>query len=221
MNSAEEDINKQQPSVETGINGQTMDPDEFALEYQRIYRRLWLLAAGVLGHSGEADDVVQQSSLIAFDRIAEFRSGTSLAAWLSEIVRRTALNVRRKAARRKTYASDPNDLQQQVLDRGSDQVQANTGTSTTGKLHSDERSGLSAIVGDIDDDMLRVLLQMPEDARCCLLLRVVDDLSYAEISELMGIPEGTAASHVYRAKSFARQRLSGASPASRKRGSQP
>ena len=68
--------------------------------------------------------------------------------------------------------------------------------------------GLTVIAQDLDDDLFNVMAQMPEEVRCCLLLRVIDGLSYAEISETMAIPEGTASSHVHRGKSFMRSRLS-------------
>ena len=58
-----------------------------------------------------------------------------------------------------------------------------------------------------DDQLLHALNQVSEVARCCLLLRVVEQLPYAEISELMEIPEGTAMSHVHRAKANLRKQL--------------
>lgn len=190
------------------ISGRTanrMDRHAFAQEYQRIYRRLWLLAVGIVGDPCAADDIVQQSALVAFDRLAEFREGSNFAAWLSEIVKRTAWNVRRKAVRRKTFATDPLDFEQQI------ELHAVGSGCRAVDLSPDPEprstTNLTAMEAEIDDDLFRVLREMSEDARCCLLLRVVDGLSYADISQMLGIPEGTAASHVHRGKSFARQRL--------------
>ena len=45
-----------------------------------------------------------------------------------------------------------------------------------------------------------------------LLLRVVEGMPYAEISTLLGIPEGTVMSHVHRSKKFARERLTERAP---------
>lgn len=170
-----------------------MDRHAFSHEYQAVYRKLWLITVGIVGGTSDADDIVQEAAIVAFNRIAEFREGSSFSAWLSEIVKRCALNYRRKSIRRKTFATDPIELDQH-LDRGTAEA-------------SIVADGLAAIASDIDDDMFRVLNQIPEEARCCMLLRVIDGLSYAEISELLGIPEGTAMSHVHRSKSFARQRL--------------
>jgi RNA polymerase sigma-70 factor (ECF subfamily) len=44
--------------------------------------------------------------------------------------------------------------------------------------------------------------------RACLLLRIVHQQRYREISEMMELPEGTVMSHVHRAKNALRRRLS-------------
>ena len=103
-----------------------------------------------------------------------------------------------KMARRKTFATDPEELDHHL------QPQVTKERQVSG--------GLGEIAAEIDDDMFRVLSQLPDEARACMLLRVIDGLTYAEISELVGIPEGTAMSHVHRGKSFARQRLIQAPP---------
>lgn len=165
----------------------------FAGEFQAIQRRLWLIAAGVVGNAGDADDIVQESAIVAFRRIQEFTPGTSFSAWVAEIVRRKAFNFRRKTARRKTFTTDPTELdRQRNRDR---QASLNIANS------------IGTIDAEVDDDMFRVLNQLPDEARCCLLLRVIDELSYGEISELLQIPAGTAMSHVHRSKAFARQRM--------------
>ncbi|MCA8975519.1 MAG: sigma-70 region 4 domain-containing protein [Planctomycetes bacterium] len=48
--------------------------------------------------------------------------------------------------------------------------------------------------------MLRGLNCLRETTRICLLLRTVLDLPYPEIGEMLGIPEGSAMSHVHRAR---------------------
>ena len=54
--------------------------------------------------------------------------------------------------------------------------------------------------------MLPVVIGAPM-ARACLLLRAVQDLDYSELSRLLGIPEGTAMSHVHRARNALRRAL--------------
>lgn len=170
-----------------------MDRQAFAREYQAIYRRLWLFAVGLMNDTSLADDIVQEAAIVAFNRRDEFREGSNFSAWLREIVKRLARNAQRKASRRRTFTADPEELDQQS------QPPTRREPELGGEL-----AALSSVIGD---DMFRVLSQIPQEARCCMLLRVIDGLTYAEISQLTGIPEGTAMSHVHRAKSFAQKRL--------------
>ena len=46
----------------------------------------------------------------------------------------------------------------------------------------------------------RAILEIEESFRECLVLRDVEDLSYAEIGEITGLPEGTVKSRIHRAR---------------------
>jgi len=61
--------------------------------------------------------------------------------------------------------------------------------------------------GDFDDEVLSALHEISDVARMCLLLRVVQQLSYEDIAQTIQIPAGTAMSHVHRAKRSIRERL--------------
>ena len=173
--------------------------EAFAVRFQAAYRRLMLVAAGISGSRDAAEDVVQEAALIAYTKLEQF-DGVNFAAWTAEIVRRCALGVRRKTRTRRTYATDPTIL---------------------GELNglasaADERRPMSPVTGELladqlafDDRVLAALQDLSAEARCCLLLRTVEQLSYAEIAALMQMPEGTAMSHVHRSKHALRRRLGG------------
>ena len=76
----------------------------------------------------------------------------------------------------------------------------------TGVISSDGR--LLVDQGAFDDGVLRALSSLDETARACLLLRTLLDLPYRDISLALGIPEGTAMSHVHRARGILRRKLS-------------
>src|SRR6201984_1370204 len=60
-------------------------------------RRLYRLARGILRNDGEAEDVVQETYVRAFTRLADFRGESSLSTWLSRIAVNEALGrVRRE-----------------------------------------------------------------------------------------------------------------------------
>jgi RNA polymerase sigma-70 factor (ECF subfamily) len=168
-----------------------MDPEEFAAHYRRAYPRLHLVAASIIGDRTHAHDIVQEAAVIALQKADRFIEGASYIAWLSEIVRRCSLNYVNKVRGRRTHVADP-ELFAQTQKDDSTCVDALPINSATGELVDLQR--------DLDDAMVHALNEIHTDARCCFLLRVVQNLTYAEISELMQIPEGTAMSHVHRTK---------------------
>jgi RNA polymerase sigma-70 factor (ECF subfamily) len=160
---------------------------------------LTLVAAAVTGERQSAEDIVQEAAIIAFQKFGEFESGTNFPAWLAEIVRRCALNYRRKTQHRRTFAADPATL-------------AHMNSTAAGV---DDSSPVVADSGRLapqqaafDDDMTAALRELSDEARATLLLRIVEKLPYAEIAELLHIPQGTAMSHVHRSKAALRKRLS-------------
>ena len=174
------------------------DPAVFAAHYSLAYPRLMLVAAGMIGDVVYAEDIVQEAAIIAFEKSSEFVSGSHFSAWLVEIVRRCALNYRRKLSHRKTNTADPQGFS--GMAGGESPAIADLPISAaSGNLTESQTA--------FDDEVIQALGQLSEDSRCCLLLRTILDLSYAEISALMGIPEGTAMSHVHRSKTSLRQSL--------------
>ena len=63
-----------------------------------------------------------------------------------------------------------------------------------------------------DDELTHALGDLEETARGCLLMRVVLDMPYRDISLALNIPEGTAASHVHRARAALRRALRPSQP---------
>jgi RNA polymerase sigma-70 factor (ECF subfamily) len=167
-------------------------------QYRQAYPRLTTIAAAIVGDQAQAEDIVQEAAIIAMEKIADFQVGTNITAWLAEIVRRCALNYRRKTQNRKTYAADPASLVQLARDSSGELVAAPL-VDASGNLLADQAA--------FDDEVSIALQRLSHDARCCLLLRTIQKLSYTEIAEIMRIPEGTAMSHVHRSKNELRNRL--------------
>jgi len=178
-----------------------LDVETFAAHLSQCYQRCWLVAAAVTGDRAEADDIVQEAAMIALRKLADFTSGTNFAAWISQIVRLTALNHSKKTARRRVVLTDPS-----VIDRR----ESDTGPTSSNGIHTITSDGrLVEHQSDFDDQVLSALAGVSDIARACLLLRIVGQLSYRDISKTLGIPEATAMSHVHRAKIAIRDQLMG------------
>src|SRR5690606_21981893 len=82
---------------------------------------------------------------------------------------------------------------------GSARPEADRTVATSGALSIEQ--------GAFDDHVLKALGQLDEVARACLLLRTVHDLPYKQIALILEVPEGTAMSHVHRARQAMRRHL--------------
>jgi RNA polymerase sigma-70 factor (ECF subfamily) len=58
------------------------------------------------------------------------------------------------------------------------------------------------------EDLTRALAGIPEDFRAAVLLRDVEEYSYAEIAKLLDIPVGTVMSRIHRGRALLRRALS-------------
>ena len=69
--------------------------EKLAALYRQAYPKLTAIAAGILGHLEDAEDIVQQAAGIAIEKGKRFDSGPHLVGWLAGVVRHCALNHRR------------------------------------------------------------------------------------------------------------------------------
>lgn len=183
-------------------SGGILSAGDFTRRFQESSRLLWTVAAGVCGEASEAEDVLQEAALMAWDKIEDFQPGTNFAAWVGKFVRFVALNHVRKRGRRRTTATDP-----ALLVDHADEPAAHNGTGRPAGAPVDGLGRLRDDQTAFDDRVLAGLRELAEIPRACLLLRTVLELGYREISGLLGIPEGTAMSHVHRSRLQMRERL--------------
>jgi len=192
------------------VESAQIDPGDaaaFAAHFADVEPMLRAVAAGVTGRPGMVEDVVQEAALVGLRKFDSFEEGTSFTAWMAKIVRLTALNLARKAGREGAAATgvDPDSV-----DAGPEPE------SERGEGAFDRKGRFPEGERLFDDRVLHALNQLEETARVCLLLRVLQDMPYKEISQTLEIPEGTAMSHVHRARAAMRQSLAGHAGSSRR-----
>jgi RNA polymerase sigma-70 factor (ECF subfamily) len=170
----------------------------FEQTVRQSWRTLWSIAAAVLGRRNDAEDVVQEAVIVALGKRAEFGKVENFAAWMAQIVRFVALNRRRSARLRSAEGEEA--LQNVPAAQPPAPVDPADVVNRQGQLLAGDRV--------FDDSVMRALNALDETPRACLLLRVVNELSYKEIGQALDIPEGTAMSHVFRARRVLMERLS-------------
>lgn len=131
------------------------------------------VARRILGRE-DARDASQEVWVRAWTNIKGFRGESAFSTWLHTIAVNTCLSFRQKETRRQ---------QREVYDE----------TPTVREPSGRDGDPEAAALGAERWGELRVALGgVREEHRAALVLRHVDDLSYEEIAEVLGVPTGTA-----------------------------
>jgi RNA polymerase sigma-70 factor (ECF subfamily) len=149
------------------------DTGALALLYDRHAPALLALAARILGSRSEAEDLLHDVFLEAWDRAYAYDPARgSVRAWLALRTRSRAIDRKKSAGVSRTQPITPLLAHEAAL------------TARDAALTPDH-----ALVR-------RVLAELPEDQRTVLLLGYFDGLSSSEIAERMRVPIGTVKSRV-------------------------
>ena len=172
--------------------------EAFAAEALSFLEPLYRAALRLTRNRADAEDLVQDTFVKALRFSDRFTPGTNLKAWLYTILHNTWRNRRRDAAR------EPVDVDSPRLEDAAAQMEGPQAIETP------ERILLRAT---LDADLQAALDALPGAFREAVWLRDVEEFSYAEIAEMLGIPIGTVMSRISRGRRQLFARLSSAEPA--------
>lgn len=152
----------------------------YSVLVDRYQRRLYWSCLRLVGDPDEAEDVVQETFVRAYERLGDFDPEYRFYTWVYRIARNRCLNIlRRRRVWGLVTLSDP---------------------ERAPALPAAERSDRSAE----DHELARALVEcrgtLPADQREVFDLRHADGLSYREIAAAVGAPEGTVMSRLARAR---------------------
>jgi RNA polymerase sigma-70 factor (ECF subfamily) len=138
---------------------------------------LYRLACALTGDRAEAEDVMQETFLGAFQRMGGFEGRSSVKTWLVGILSRQAARHHRRRLRRPA-------LRLQEL---SQELAADAAAPA-------ERAPETRL------DVTEAMGRLSAEYRQVLVLREVEGMSYAEMAQVLGVPIGTVESRLYRAR---------------------
>ena len=142
-----------------------------ALLYRYAYR--------LTGDANDAEDLVQQTFLLAHQRSHQLRDAGAARGWLVSIVR----NVFLKSLRHRERGRSLDEIDEpQVMDAA------------------------SAVPIQIEH-LQQALLELAEEFRSPLVLYYFEEFSYQDIADHMGVPIGTVMSRLSRGKAYLKKRL--------------
>lgn len=163
--------------------------------------RVFGLVFRFVGNRAEAEDVAQEVFVTVWKSIDTFRSESKLSTWLFRIAANHAKNRIKYLARRTHGHGLASGLEGSLaggLEEAPEAALADLGrASNHGHIGGPEAALEAAQRGDAVE---RAIATLDEDQRLVVILRDVEELSYDEICEITGLPEGTVKSRLHRGR---------------------
>jgi RNA polymerase sigma factor (sigma-70 family) len=135
----------------------------------------------------ELEEICQDVFLKVYHKLGEFNFQSKLSTWIATIAYRHAINALRK--RKITLNQIPED--------------------ESGHSFFVTEENPENILGDKDMDQYvhNLIEQLPAQYKLVLSLYHIEGLSYAEVGEITGMPEGTVKNYLFRARTLLKEKV--------------
>ena len=173
------------------------DQATFAEDAMPLMDGLYSAAMRMTRNAADAEDLVQETYLKAFNAYERFETGTNLKAWMYRILTNSYINAYRKKQRRPDE-SDIDDIEDLYLYR-------RLGGAESAVLSRSAEDELLEMFGE--DEVKLALEDLPEHYRMPILRADVEGFAYKEIAEILDVPIGTVMSRLHRGRKQLQKRL--------------
>jgi RNA polymerase sigma-70 factor (ECF subfamily) len=143
-----------------------------------MMRRAYSVAVGIVGNMEDARDISQEAFMAAHRAISTFDTDRPFYPWFYRILRNRCLNFLRKRSAKREISID------MLVERASSRP------SPEKTVFTRERA----------EALWKAIQELSPEHREIIILRCFEDLSYREISETLGISEGTVMSRLFYAR---------------------
>jgi len=176
-------VNHDAALIEATRNG---DSHAFGLLVRAYQDRVYHVVRHWMGDHQEAEDLVQETFVQAYLKLASFRGASSFTTWIFRIA--FNLTATRRKKRRPTQLDPQSPLYERLSDRGETPEE---------RLQREERAG----------QVQAALAGLSDEYRAVLVLREMEDCDYESMAEILDLPIGTVRSRLHRARLELRDRL--------------
>jgi RNA polymerase sigma factor (sigma-70 family) len=142
--------------------------------YERFAPKMYGVCLRYAGNAEEAEDILQEGFIKVFRKISSYLGEGSFEGWIRRIFVNTAIEYYRK----KTYLQPITEHEENTVE---------------GKY-------LSVLDNLAEKDIIKLVQQLSPGYRTVFNMYVVEGYTHKQISELLGISEGTSKSQLSRAK---------------------
>ncbi|MBN1769075.1 MAG: RNA polymerase sigma factor [Prolixibacteraceae bacterium] len=161
---------------------------ELVDEYQQM---VFSVCLGIVHSSDDADDVVQEVFIDAFRSVHKFRADSKISTWLYRIAVNKSLNFIRDNKRRRFFQS----------------IGAVDSPDIADEQHQSEMPYHSMVEKERAEILHKAVDALPAKQRTAFVLSKYEDLSYAEIAEVMNTSIASVESLLFRAKQNLQKKL--------------
>lgn len=178
-------------TVITNAGGDTARRARFEAEALVHLDALYSFALKLARGRDDAEDLVSDTLLRALERWDQYRLGTNIRAWLFTILYHVFVSRTRRIDAREVSEGD-----------------GETGWSVQDAVGDadPERRFYDSF---LDEQIVQAIEALPDQYRHTVVLSDIQELRYAEIAEILGIPEGTVKSRLFRGRRILQRRLRG------------
>jgi RNA polymerase sigma-70 factor, ECF subfamily len=167
------------------------ETEAFSILVRRWERPIYSLTLRMLGRDEDARDACQEAFLAAFRNLGKFRGDAKFSSWMYRIAL-NACHTRLRSSNGTSYSLDAEDEHGRRLDVADTET-----ASVPEQMHRAERSQL----------VRRALQALPPEMRQVIVMKEYEEMTFAEIAEVLGIPVSTVKSRLYTGLQQMRLRL--------------
>ena len=158
---------------------------------------LYRTAFSMTRNAGDAEDLVQDTYLRAFQFYGQFTGGTNARAWLFRILTNLYINSYRRRTREPERVSYDEMEDFYLYNRLSDAQNRGGGNSPE-----------ETVVQQVQIEAIRDAIgKLPDEYRDTVLLADMNEFSYQEISDILQVPIGTVRSRLSRGRRLVQKAL--------------
>jgi RNA polymerase sigma-70 factor, ECF subfamily len=163
----------------------------FEIIIRRYNQRLYRVTQGILRNDGEAEDVMQEAYVRAYEHLDQYAGRAPFRTWLTRIAVHEALA---RVERSKRFAVPAGDE-----DFGGDIMDLLASSARSPEQHAAD-SELRALLEN-------AIQQLPDLYRCVFILRDVEQMSIIEVADALDISENVVKIRLHRARRALRKAL--------------
>jgi RNA polymerase sigma-70 factor, ECF subfamily len=151
---------------------------------RRHTRRIFNICYRFTGNSTEAEDLSQEVFLRVYRTLASYRSAYGgFATWMTSVTRNLLIDHYRRTKR------------DRITDSLDDKMAIMENKESAGR-----RPDQQALLGELSGQVQAALTRLSPELREAVILRDLQQLEYAEIRQVLEVPEGTVKSRINRGR---------------------